>query len=186
MIFDMKKINRRRFIQNTSLSTAALGMVGLEGFATTPAPSAEGTYLGDFAAPALPTVRAAFIGLGHRGKGHVKNFSGLPNTEVVALSDLYEDNVNRSEQLVFEQQPKHPKGIKKYFGAASLWRKMLEETKPDVVFISTNWSNHAPMAIGTLEANAHAFVEVPLAVTVDELWAIVNAAEKAQKHCIMM
>lgn len=186
MLFDMKKINRRRFIQNTSLSTAALGMVGLEGFTTPPVASAEGAYLGDFAAAAMPTVRAAFIGLGHRGKGHVKNFSGLPNTEVVALSDLYEDNVNRSEQLVFEQQPKHPKGIKKYFGAATLWRKMLDETKPDVVFISTNWSNHAPMAIGTLEANAHAFAEVPLAVTVDELWAIVNAAEKAQKHCMMM
>ena len=142
--------------------------------------------MGDFAAPALPTVRAAFIGLGHRGKGHVKNFSGLANTEIVALGDLYEDNVNRSEQLVFEQQPKHPKGIKKYFGAPTLWQKMLEETQPDVVFISTNWSNHAPMAIGALEANAHAFVEVPLAVTVDELWAIVNAAEKALKHFMMM
>ncbi len=55
-----------------------------------------------------------------------------------------------------------------------------------MVFISTNWANHAPMAIAALQAGAHAFVEVPLALTLDELWAIVDAAEKAQRHCMMM
>ncbi len=54
---------------------------------------------------------------------------------------------------------------------------MLEEVKPDVVFIATNWKNHAPMAIETMKKGAHALVEVPIAVTLEEMWAIVDASE---------
>lgn len=42
------------------------------------------------------------------------------------------------------------------------------------------------MAIEAMKKGAHAFVEVPLAVTLDELWDIVNTSEKTQKHCMMM
>ena len=33
---------------------------------------------------------------------------------------------------------------------------------------------------------AHAFVEVPLALTLKELWEIVDTSERTQKHCMMM
>ena len=32
----------------------------------------------------------------------------------------------------------------------------------------------------------HAATEVPAAVTIDECWQLVEAAEKFQKHCVMM
>ena len=129
--------------------------------------------MGAFAASKLSTVRAAFIGVGHRGKDHLKFFSSLPNTEVVAISDLYEENVIQMRQLVKEAagENRHPT-IAEYWGDENKWRVMLEETKPDVVFIATNWKNHAPMAIGAMESGAHAFVEVPLAVTIEDLWKI--------------
>ena len=63
---------------------------------------------------------------------------------------------------------------------------MLKEVKPDAVFISTNWENHAPMAIETMKNGAHAFVEVPMATTIEDLWKIVNTSEKTRKHCMMM
>jgi predicted dehydrogenase len=63
---------------------------------------------------------------------------------------------------------------------------MLQEVKPDVVIIATNWNNHAPMAIESMKQGAHAFVEVPLAVTLNELWEIVDTSEQTQKHCMMM
>tara|TARA_B100001989_G_scaffold234441_1_gene195033 strand:- start:212 stop:1264 length:1053 start_codon:yes stop_codon:yes gene_type:complete len=63
---------------------------------------------------------------------------------------------------------------------------MIEETKPDVVFISTNWDNHAKMAIKSMELGSHAFVEVPLANTIEDLWGIVNTSEKTRKHCMML
>ena len=55
---------------------------------------------------------------------------------------------------------------------------MLNDIHPDVVFISTNWDNHAPMAIESMQNGSHCFVEVPLAVTIDDLWKIVNVSEK--------
>ena len=183
----MKSINRRSFIQKTSLATAAMSVLGASSCQEeATANPAQGAYLGGFAAPKLETIRAAFIGVGHRGKGHIRNFSRLTQTEVVAISDLYQDNVDKAAAIVQEEQPQNNNLIALYAGEDTLWKKMLEEVRPDVVFISTNWANHAPMAIAAMEAGAHAFVEVPLALTTDELWAIVNTAEKTQKHCMMM
>ena len=37
-----------------------------------------------------------------------------------------------------------------------------------------------------MEKGAHAFVEVPLATSIEDLWAIVDTSEKTQRHCMMM
>ena len=184
----MNPLNRRNFLKKTSLSGALLGLGTLfTNQSTAATPAAEGEYMGGFSAPKLPTVRAAFIGVGHRGKGHAKFFAQLPGTEVVAISDLFEDNVEKTKEIVKEasEEGRH-QNIKGYFGEENLWMKMLEEVKPDAVFISTNWYNHAPMAIAAMKAGAHALVEVPIAVTLEEMWEMVNTSEKTQKHCMMM
>lgn len=63
---------------------------------------------------------------------------------------------------------------------------MLAKEKPDAVIIATPWKLHAPMAIGAMNAGAHAFVEVPLALTIEEMWQLVDTSEKTKKHCMMM
>ncbi|MDA9658739.1 Gfo/Idh/MocA family oxidoreductase, partial [Flavobacteriaceae bacterium] len=73
-----------------------------------------------------------------------------------------------------------------YWGGENKWKTMLKEVKPDIVFISTNWNSHGEMAIETMKNNAHAFVEVPLALSIKKLWEIVNTSEKYNKHCMMM
>ena len=42
------------------------------------------------------------------------------------------------------------------------------------------------MAIAAMKAGKHAFVEVPLALTLKELWDIVETSERTGKHCMMM
>lgn len=144
-------------------------------------------YMGDFAAPKLATVRAAFIGVGARGPGHLRFFASLPGTEVVGICDLYEDYVQKwSKEAATIGGGKRHRKIAQYHGDENNWKKMLDEVKPDVVFIATNWNNHAPMAIEAMKKGAHAFVEVPIAVTLDEMWEIVNTSEQTQKHCMMM
>jgi predicted dehydrogenase len=181
-------MKRRSFIQTTTLSATALGTLPMACTTATTSltdrPSDQ-TYMGAFAAPALEKVRAAFIGLGYRGKGHLEFFAKLPNTEVVALSDLYEDNVSKSAAIC-EEVTGVACAAGLYFGDPEAWKKMLQEVKPDVVFISTNWANHAPMAIESMLAGAHAFVEVPMALTIDELWDMVNTSERTKRHCMMM
>ena len=183
-------INRRNFLKKTSLSTAALAATPLlsscDPEVNSPAPSG-GLYMGDHAAPKLSKIRAAFIGVGSRGGGHLKFFAGLPGTEVVAISDLYEDNVKQKQEMVKEvADPSRHTSIATYWGDENKWKTMLQEVKPDVVFIATNWNNHAPMALESMKQGAHAFVEVPLAISIKDLWEIVDTSEKTQKHCMMM
>jgi predicted dehydrogenase len=73
-----------------------------------------------------------------------------------------------------------------YHGGEREWLRMLEETRPDAVVISTPWKAHAEMAVASMEHGAHAFVEVPLAVTLEEMWRIVDTSERTQRHCMMM
>lgn len=182
----MKNINRRNFIKKTSLSAAAVSVMPNYLQAGIERPS-QSSYMGDFAAPKLKNVRAAFIGVGARGGGHVKFFASLPNTEVVAICDVYEDLVKQKVGWVKEvSKSNRHKNIAQYWGDENKWKLMLQEVKPDVVFIATNWSSHAPMAIAAMEHGAHAFVEVPIAVTLQEMWDIVDTSERTQKHCMML
>lgn len=143
-------------------------------------------YMGDFSAPPLEKVRCAFIGVGARGSGHIKQLAEIEGVEIVAISDLYEDLAKKAEKGCLENGNGRHKDISLYFGEENLWKKMLNEVKPDAVFIATPWELHAPMAIIAMEEGAHAFVEVPIATTIEDMWKIVDTSEKTQKHCMML
>jgi len=144
-------------------------------------------YMGDFSAPKIDLVRVAFIGVGARGSGHAKQIAAIEGTEVIAISDLYNDLAMKSYNVCKDiGGGNRHKNIAIYSGDKNKWKLMLKEVKPDAVFISTNWDNHAPMAIETMKNGAHAFVEVPMATTINDLWDIVNTSEKTRKHCMMM
>jgi predicted dehydrogenase len=147
----------------------------------------QAQYMGGYRAPKLETVRCAFIGVGSRGSGHARQLAEIEGTEIVAISDLYEDLAERSANRCKESGGgNRHQNIALYFGTEDLWKKMLQEVKPDAVFIATPWSWHAPMAIEAMKQGAHAFVEVPLALTIKEMWEIVDTSEQTQRHCMMM
>ena len=184
----MKSLNRRNFLKKTTLSTASLYLASTSLACTqeNEANPSGGTYMGDFQAPKLDKVRIAMIGVGARGSGHARQLAAIEGTEIVAIADLYEDLVDRSVRNCQEAGAGRHQNIQRYFGEESLWKKMLEEVKPDAVFIATNWKNHAHMALEVMKQGAHAFVEVPIALTVEEMWDLVNTSERTKKHCMMM
>ena len=181
----MKNYNRRKFLKTTAISAAAL--TAASRLSASSPPKFKGKYMGDFSAPKLETVRVAFIGLGARGSGHLKSISKLDGVDIVAVSDLYEDNIKTNSKTAKELgKGERHSNIAQYWGSDDKWKLMLNEIRPDAVFISTNWNNHAPMAIYSMENGAHAFVEVPIAVSLSDMWKIVNTSEETQKHCMMM
>jgi len=181
--------NRRNFLKKTSLAGAGLALapnMSQANFWATDRP-AMAEYMGGFSAPKLETVRFAFIGVGARGSGHAKQIAAIEGTEVVAISDLYEDLANKSaEACKTAGKGERHKKIKLYTDGENDWKKMLQEQKPDAVIIATPWKLHAPMAIEAMKAGTHAFVEVPLALTLEEMWQLVDTSEKTEKHCMMM
>ena len=143
-------------------------------------PRPEGSiYMGGYRAPKIETVRVAVIGLGERGAPQTMHFAAIPNCEVVAVCDIYPDAVKSVAHKLNMKTGKRPHEYTDYI-------KMLEEEKPDAVFINTPWETHAQMAIDSMEHGAHAFVEVPMAITIEDLWRVVDTSEKTKKHCMML
>jgi predicted dehydrogenase len=175
---------RRNFLKTLGGATAAMAALPALASGQVPAPSrkAGAKYMGDFAAPKLDKVRVALIGVGARGSGHAAQLAAIEGTEIVAISDLYEDLAKRSEQRV---QAKGHKP-KLYFGNENLYRTMLTEAKPDMVVIATPWEVHAPMGVAAMQAGAHAFIETPIATTLEDMWALVNTSEETGRHCMHM
>ncbi len=185
---DTQKNTRRNFVKIAGAAATGI-MVGcaVEKNGGIPSRLSGARYRGDYAAPKLDTVRCAFIGVGARGSGHNSQIAEIEGTEVVAICDLYEDLAKKAQdKSVKAGGGTRHKNIKLYYENADSWKQMLREVKPDMVVIATPWKLHAPMAIEAMKAGAHAFVEVPLALTNEELWDIVDTSETTGKHCMMM
>ena len=157
----------------------ALGDTG----ASHPRPAGS-VYMGGFCAPALEQVRLAVIGLGsNRGMPLTRLLAYIPHCEVVAVCDVFEDATREVADFLEEQTGKRPRA---YHGSPQAYLRLLEEVRPDAVLVNTPWESHAEVAIAVMEHGAHAFVEVPLATTLEDLWRVVDASERTQRHCMML
>ena len=136
-----------------------------------------------FAAEPIDTVRVGFIGLGMRGPGAVKRFTKIPGTKVVALCDLDSANVNNAQRILSDAGLPEAAA---YSGDKDAWKKLVERDDINLVYIVTDWETHAPMAIYAMEQGKHAAVEVPAAMTLEEIWDIINTSERTRKHCMML
>ena len=134
-------------------------------------------------APALDTVRVGFVGLGGRGSYAVTRWVHLPRTRIVALCDLFEDNVEAVQRTL--ENAGRPKAAL-YFGGEQEYKKLCERDDIDLVYIATDWKHHAPIAKYAMEHGKHAAVEVPGATTLEEIWDLVNTSERTRKHCMML
>lgn len=94
--------NRRNFLKKSSIVGAGIGLAPTltkSQIFGNPRPF-DAQYMGGFAAPKIETVRFAFIGVGARGSGHAKQIAAIEGTEIVAISDLYEDLAKKSAEAV--------------------------------------------------------------------------------------
>ena len=136
-----------------------------------------------YAAPKLDKVRIGFVGLGNRGPGAVERMSFIEGVEIVALCDLLPDRVEKCQAIL----EKHglPRA-KSYSGSKETWKEMCQNPGIDLIYITTPWAWHTPMAVYAMENGKHAVSEVPAAKTVDECWQLVETSEKTKKHFMML
>ena len=133
--------------------------------------------------PKLDTVRVGFIGLGMRGPGAVERWTHIPGTKIVALCDLLPENAERAQKIVTNAGMEAPV---LYSGSENAWKQLCERNDIDLVYIVTDWKHHAEMGVYAMEHGKHVAIEVPSAMTLDEIWALINTSEKTRKHCMQL
>ena len=136
-----------------------------------------------YAAPAIDTVRVGFIGLGMRGPGAVERFTHIPGTKIVALCDLVPENVAKCQQIL--EKAGLPAAAE-YTGSEEAWKELCERDDIDLVYIATDWKHHAMMGVYAMEQGKHAAIEVPSAMTLDEIWTLIDTSERTRKHCMQL
>jgi len=130
----------------------------------------------------IDTVRVAFIGVGSRGKGAVRRYTFLEGVKIVALCDVVQENLDRSQEIL--QEAGLPKAYS-YSGPED-WKKVCEREDVDLVYVCTHWDLHTPIAVYAMEQGKHVATEVPAAISIEECWQLVNTAEKTRRHCMQL
>ncbi len=188
-------LSRRGFLKSSALAGAGLSLGASAALAAQPSAPPAAPDLGRVPArpggqqpvhalttKPLERVRIGVIGL-HRGLTHVRAGLNVEFADVVAVCDIREDRCKAAASLCLKTRGKEPVI---YSGSETAWEKLVARDDIDVVYVATPWAWHVPMCVRALQQGKHAFVEVSAAVTVAECWQLVDASERAQRHCVML
>ena len=111
-----------------------------------------------------PKVRVAVVGVGYLGRHHARILSALPGVELVAVIDV---NRSRAEQIAAQN------------GTVALTDCRDVIGKVDAVTIAVPTEAHTAIALPCLSAGVSVLVEKPMARTLDEADAMIDAAARA-------
>ena len=131
----------------------------------------------------IDTVRVGFVGLGMRGPGAVGRFTHIPGVKIVALCDVEPSRVENAQNILRRAGLPEAAG---YSGSTEAYKEMCERDDLDLVYVATDWIHHAPIGVYAMEHGKHVAIEVPAAMTLDEIWQLVNTSERTRKHCMQL
>ena len=170
---------------NIIIASVMLAVGVISAAITTPVPARPDgqTHMLAYAAPAIDTVRVGFIGLGMRGPSAVERFVHIPGSRIAALCDIEPDRVENTQKIL--DRAGLPRAAA-YSGSDNAWMQLCDDPDIDLVYIVTDWKTHARMARYAMEHGKHVAVEVPAAMSLDEIWDLVDTSERTRRHCIML
>ena len=183
-------IDRRELLKlgAAGLGLAAIGACTAGGGEGAAKPRLQRTDLGPapdqpFAAPPMDLVRIGFVGVGLQGTSHVRNLLGIEGCQITAVCDIVPEAAERSARLVEEAGFPRPTV---YTNGERDFERLCAEEELELVYTATPWEWHVPVLLSAMENGKHAATEVPAAYTIDDCWAMVEAAERLKKHCVLM
>ncbi len=118
----------------------------------------------------MKKLKYGVIGLGWFGEKHCEALATIPNIELHALCTRTESRLKEVAGTF---------GVKKSYQD---YRELLADPEIEAVSVVTMWDQHKDPVLAALEAGKHVFVEKPLASTVEDCDAIVEAAHRAKGY----
>ena len=153
-------MNRRKFLSQTVITSAGLGLTSL---------MRENAW----SAPVAPsdTLNVALIGCRNMGFGILQHHLSNPGVNCTALCDVDENVLNERAAEVGSKFSQKPKLYRDF-------RRMLEQKDIDAVIIGTPDHWHCLLMVSALQAGKDVYVEKPMANSIEECNIMVRAARK--------
>jgi predicted dehydrogenase len=111
-------------------------------------------------------LKVAIVGCGKIADSHASQIQRIEGCEIVGVCD-------KEELMAIQLYERFP--IKRYFTSIG---NLLEETKPDVVHITTPPQSHLEIGLQCLESGCHIFVEKPFTLNTKEAEVLIDVANK--------
>ena len=158
----MKPISRRNFLKRSSIGASLPLLGGLVSPFTA------------HAAPASEKIRVGLIGCGGMGKGDLATFFLNDEVECPVLCDPDENQLAEGVKLVREKRGKEPDTVKDF-------RRVIERKDVDVLLVATPDHWHALPTVLGCQAEKDVYVEKPLATSIAEGRAMLQAASRHRR-----
>ncbi len=153
----IKSISRRKFIKQSSLAASG----------TIIAPTLLSSC-GDKIS-ANDKINIAMIGVGNRGSGLLRNFLSIPDTQVLAICDVFQNRREKFTKLVDNTYAVNAEKVNyKSCDSYHLYEELLSRKDIDAVIIVTPDHWHVPIAYAAIKAGKHVYVEKPLGQTIEQ------------------
>lgn len=159
-----KKLKRRDFVKLSAITAGSMALSN-HGMAQT-APKDE------------KPLRIGFVGVGDRGSYHLDAALGIEGVAVPALCDIKDAHLHRAKRWVEGTGQPSPT---LYGKSDTDFVRMCEQEDLDVIICATSWKWHAQVCIAAMKNGKHAVSEVPIILTLDEAWEVVETSQKTGK-----
>ena len=156
--------NRRKFLKN-----AGVAAVGVSLFPTVVKASALGR--GGHVAPS-DRITLIVIGSGSQGRGDLNEFLKLDNVQPIAICDIDDSQAAKAKKMIDDKMGNNDCRVYKDF------REILEKEKPDTALLALPDHWHSIIGCAVANKKIDIYGEKPMARSIVEGRAIVDAAEK--------
>ena len=176
-------MNRRDFLKGAALAAGAGAMAGCATRLGGACEGACGAPMRNFRCAPMDRIRVGVVGTGSRGLSALRRLPKVPGIEITAVCDIRPASVDKALATLAAAGLPQPQT---FSGSAEAYKALCELATVDVVYNTTSWNAHVPVAAYAMKAGKHVFIEVPSATSVDECWQLVETAEKCRVHCMQL
>ena len=125
-------------------------------------------------------LKVALMGCGNRGTyGILKALLVCPETEIVAVCDVYADRMEKAQAMVQEKRGNTPTAYSDY-------HELLKDENVEAVFIASSWDEHVRMAVASMKAGKYTAVEVSGAYDIEDCWDLVRTYEETKTPIMLL
>jgi predicted dehydrogenase len=128
-------------------------------------------------------LRVAVLGTGSRGMDLIRISTKLPGVRISAVCDVSEERATKAQQFVEDATGERPAPFTR---GPDDYKRMLDRADIDVALILTPQNQHAAQSIYAMNAGKHVGSETPVAYTLEECWALVEAKEKTGRRFMLL